>query len=94
METTCNPTNLGKVSVEFDKFDLRYLNSYGIPFVAHTGNKAGASCGYGNDKAFLSKSNIEDMLDALVFYLLIFVFNYAKQFQQVHKAPILYIIFT
>lgn len=59
--------------------------------MVHTGNKAGASCGYGNDKAFLSKS-IEDMLDVSAFYLLISVFNYGKQFQQVHKASILYII--
>lgn len=62
--------------------------------MVHTGNKAGASCGYGNDKAFLSKRSIEDILDALVFYLLLSVFNYEEQFQQVHKAPTLYIIFT
>lgn len=53
-----------------------------------------ASCGYGNDKAFLSKRSIEDILDALVFYLLLSVFNYEEQFQHVHKAPTLYIIFT
>lgn len=62
--------------------------------MVHTGNKAGASCGYGNDKAFLSKRSTEDILDALVFYLLLSVFNYEEQFQQVHKAPTLYIIFT
>lgn len=62
--------------------------------MVHTGNKAGASCGYGNDKAFLSKRSTEDILDALVFYLLLSVFNYGEQFQQVHKAPTLYIIFT
>lgn len=63
--------------------------------MVHTSDKAGASCGYGSDKAFLSNRNTEDMLlDALAFYLLSSVFNYVEQLQQVHKAPTLYIIFT
>ena len=63
--------------------------------MVHTTDKADASCGYGRDKAFLSNRSIEDMLlDALAFYLLSSVFNYVEQFQQVHKAPTLYIIFT
>jgi len=63
--------------------------------VVHTSDKADGSCGYGSDRAFLSNRSTEDiLLGALAFYLLSFVFNYAEQLQQVHKAPTLYIIFT